>query len=122
MSTPRKTLLFLFVYFYISNIFIQNAYAYLESGDELSTSNYEVRTFYVSDEENTPRDVTFSNDGKKMFIVGSNGDDVDEYTLSTAYDISTAVFVDSFSVASEDGNPMGVRFKNDGSKMIIARR
>ena len=51
MSTLRKTLLFLFFYFYISNIFIQNAYAYLESGDTLSTSNYEVRTFDVSDEE-----------------------------------------------------------------------
>ena len=65
MSTFRKTLLFLFVYFYISNIFIQNAYAILESGDELLTSNYEVRTFDVSDEESEPRDVTFSNDGKK---------------------------------------------------------
>ena len=57
-----------------------------------------------------------------MFIVGSNGDHVDEYTLSTAYDVSTAVFVDSFSVASEDINPMGVRFNNDGSKMFIAGR
>ena len=28
------------------------------------------------------RDVTFSNDGKKMFVIGNNGDDVDEYTLS----------------------------------------
>ena len=50
MSTLRKTLLFLFFYFYISNIFV-NAYAILESGDTLSTSNYEVRTFDVSDEE-----------------------------------------------------------------------
>ena len=121
MSTLRKTLLFLFFYFYISNIFVQNAYAILESGDTLSTSNYEVRTFDVSD-ENEPRDVTFSNDGKKMFIVGNNGDDVDEYTLSTAYNISTAVFVDSFSVASEDDKPIGVRFNNDGSKMFIAKR
>ena len=122
MSTLRKTLLFLFFYFYISNIFIQKAYAILESGDNLDDTNYEVRTFDVSDEETTPRDVTFSNDGKKMFIVGNGGDDVDEYTLSTAYNISTAVFVDSFSVASEDGNPMGVRFNNDGSKMFIAGR
>ena len=57
-----------------------------------------------------------------MFIVGSNGDDVDEYTLSTAYDVSTADFVDSFSVASEDNKPFGVRFNNDGSKMFIAGR
>ena len=54
MSTLRKTLLFLFFYFYISNIFVQNAYAILESGDTLSTSNYEVRTFDVSGEEATP--------------------------------------------------------------------
>jgi hypothetical protein len=122
MSFFKKILLFLFFYFYISNIFIQNAYAYLESGDTLSTSNYEVQTFDVSDEEAAPRDVTFNDDGKKMFIVGNDGDDVDEYTLSTAYDISTAVFVDSFSVKSEDINPMGVRFNNDGSKMFIAGR
>ena len=118
----KKTLLFLFFYFCISNIFVQNAYAFIESGADLSTSNYEVRTFDVSDEESEPRDVTFSNDGKKMFIVGSNGDDVDEYTLSTAFNISTAVFVDSFSVASEDNKPFGVRFNNDGSKMFIAGR
>ena len=65
MKTLNKILLFLFFYFYISNIFIQNAYAYLESGDTLSTSNYEVQTFDVSDEEAAPRDVTFSDDGKK---------------------------------------------------------
>ena len=122
MSTLKKTLLFLSFYFCISNIFVQNAYAYLENNDILSTSNYQVRTFDVSGEEASPRDVTFSNDGKKMFIVGSNGDDVDEYTLSTAYDVSTAVFVDSFSVASEDDKPFGVRFNNDGSKMFIAGR
>ncbi len=122
MSTLKKTLLFLTFYFCISNIFVQNAYAILESGDTLSTSNYEVRTFDVSGEEATPRDVTFSNDGKKMFVIGNDGDDVDEYTLSEAFNISSAVFVDSFSVASEDIHPFGVRFNNDGSKMFIVGR
>ena len=60
MSTFKKTLLFLFFYFYISNIFIQKAYAIIESGDNLDDTNYEVRTFDVSDEETTPRDVTFN--------------------------------------------------------------
>ena len=69
-----------------------------------------------------PRDVTFSNDGKKMFVIGNSGDDVDEYTLSEAFNISSAVFVDSFSVASEDIHPFGVRFNNDGSKMFIVGR
>ena len=78
MSTLKKTLLFLFFYFYISNIFVQNAYAYLENDDTLSTSNYQVRTFDVSGEEASPSDVTFSNDGKKMFVTGDTGDDVNE--------------------------------------------
>ena len=37
-----------------------------------------------------------------MFVVGDHGDDVNEYTLSTGFDVSTASFVDSFSVASQE--------------------
>ncbi len=57
-----------------------------------------------------------------MFVTGDTGDEVDEYTLSIAYNVSTAVYVDSFSVSSEDARPTGVRFNNDGSKMFIAGR
>ena len=39
----------------------------------------------VSDQENTPKGMSFNADGTKMFVVGSDGDDVNEYTLSTAY-------------------------------------
>ena len=28
-----------------------------------------------------PRGITFNNDGTKMFIVGTTGDDVNEYTV-----------------------------------------
>jgi len=50
--------------------------------------------------------------GLKMFIVGNQGDDINEYTLTTAWDVSSASFVDSFSVASEDGGPSGIAFGN----------
>jgi hypothetical protein len=52
----------------------------------------------VSAQETQPDDVAFNTDGTKMFIVGRNGDDVNEYTLSTGFDVSTASFIDSFSV------------------------
>ena len=42
-----------------------------------------------------------------MFIVGQAGQDVNEYTLSTGFNVSTASFVDSFSVASQDTVPQG---------------
>ena len=47
-----------------------------------------------------------------MFIVGSGGDDVNVYKLTAEWDVSTASFVDSFSVASEEISPTGIAFGN----------
>ena len=49
-----------------------------------------VRTTSINSQESYPRDVTFNNDGTKMFTIGATGDDIGYYTLSTAYDTSTA--------------------------------
>ena len=54
-----------------------------------------------------------------MFIAGFSGDAVYEYNLSTAWDISTASYVQNFSVSSQDGVPHGLFFKSDGSKMYL---
>ena len=56
-----------------------------------------------------------------MFVVGNNNHDVNEYTLSTAFNISSAVFVDTLSVP-DSGRPFDVKFNNDGSKMFLAGR
>ena len=48
------------------------------------------------------------NSGKKMFVVGNDGDDINEYTLATAWDVSSASFVDSFSISSQDNTPTGL--------------
>jgi DNA-binding beta-propeller fold protein YncE len=37
-----------------------------------------------------PYTVRFKPDGTKMFVTGSTGDDINEYSLSTAWDITTA--------------------------------
>ena len=51
--------------------------------------------------------VAFSNDGAKMFVVGwFEGDAVREYALSAPFDVSTASFVDSFDVSSQDAQPV----------------
>jgi len=78
-----------------------------------------VDSFNVSSQENFPTDVTFNNDGTKMFVIGFSGDDVNEYTLSTGFDVSTASFVDSFSVAAQENAPTGIAFNDDGTKMFV---
>ena len=44
----------------------------------------------ISDQELTPSGIEFSSNGKQMFIVGRNGDEINAYGLATAWDISTA--------------------------------
>ena len=55
-----------------------------------------------------------------MYISGSNGRDINEYTLSSAFDISsnTITFEGSFSVNSSDYAAQGFSFNNDGTKIF----
>ena len=61
----------------------------------------------------------FDSSGKTMFILGKAGDDVNEYTLTTAWDASSASFVDSFSVSSQEVNPQDIWFDSSGKTMFI---
>jgi DNA-binding beta-propeller fold protein YncE len=95
----------------------------LSTAWDVSTASYNQR-FSVSGQDTTPRGVVFrddggSDDGKKMYIVGDSGNDINEYTLTTAWDISTASYSRNFAVSSQDTNPCGVFFKNDGSDMFV---
>lgn len=49
-----------------------------------------VSSISVNSFELNPQGIFFKPDGKKMYIVGESGDDVNEQTLSTAWDITTA--------------------------------
>jgi DNA-binding beta-propeller fold protein YncE len=91
----------------------------LSTGFDVSTASF-VDSFSVASQETSPRGIAFNTNGTKMFITGISGDDVNEYTLSTGFDVSTASFVDSFSVASQDTSPHGIAFNSDGTKMFIA--
>lgn len=57
--------------------------------------------------------------GVRIFITGSNNDNVYQYDMTTAGDISTASFTQAFFVSSQDGLPSGVFFKPDGLKMYV---
>lgn len=76
--------------------------------------------FIVNVEEDTPLGVAFNNDGTKMFIIGSFGDDIDEYNLSTPYEVTSATFSgNKLDVSVEEGLPVGMAFSRDGSKLFV---
>ena len=119
----KSIIRFLLAFLIFNLTFVKEDAAALESGDH-ATPLF-VQSFDVSDEEIRPRGITFNNDGSKMYITGTTGDDVNEYNLSTNFDISTASFVDSYSFMTPtqesnlENNPMSVKFNNDGTKMFI---
>tara|TARA_B100000780_G_scaffold176152_1_gene123475 strand:- start:1834 stop:3066 length:1233 start_codon:yes stop_codon:yes gene_type:complete len=90
----------------------------------LVTSAAYLQSFDISAKELNVQDVQFSPDGLKMYIIGSDfasvDEDVHEYTLSSAWDISSATFIQSFTVA--DQHPSGIFFKPDGTKMFVVGR
>ena len=90
----------------------------LTTGFDVSTAAF-VDAFDISSQDTSPRSLAFNNDGTKMFVVGNVGEDVNEYDLSTAFDVSTATFVVAFSVAPQDTNPQGLAFNNNGTKMFV---
>ena len=73
----------------------------------------------VAAQETSPTGVFFKPDGTKMYVVGASGDDVNEYDLSVAWDVTTAVFSQTFSVAAQDTTPTGLFFKPNGTKMYV---
>ena len=65
-------------------------------------------------QDTDPRTITFSNDGTKLFTYGFGSDRLDEFTLSTAWDISTGTFTTTYSIGATF-QTSSFEFSNDGS-------
>ena len=85
---------------------------------DISTGAF-VEFIDTSAKETFPASVFFKPDGLTMYILGRTGDDVTQYTLSTAWVISTAVYLQEFSISAQDTAPSGFFFKPDGTKMYM---
>ena len=91
---------------------VSNAY------DVTSGTITEGTNFSVSSYESTPFDVAFNADGTQMFVIGNGGDEVNEFTLSTGFDLSSTVtHVSATSLGMS--NPAAFDFNPTGTKMVV---
>lgn len=90
----------------------------LSTAWDITTATY-LQNFSVAAQEAIPFDLFFKPDGTKMYILGLSGLDVNEYSLSSAWDVSTASYVQNFSISARDNSPQGLFFKPDGTKMYF---
>jgi hypothetical protein len=83
-----------------------------------------VSALYVSSspdlepDETTPGSLWFKPDGTKFWLVGEGTDVINEYSCSTAWDVSTAGSATVYDILST-ANPGTIQFKDDGSKFIV---
>lgn len=93
----------------------------LSTGFDISTASLST-SFNVSSQETSPTGVTVQPDGSTLYVIGDSSQTVHQYDLSTPFDVSTASLTRSFSVSSEDTQPNGLVFRDDGSQLYIVGR
>jgi len=83
---------------------------------DISTIYYDSIYKGVSSQEEFVSSVFFKYSGEIMYIIGAMSDRVHQYTLSTPWDLSSAVY-DNKRFGIADLTPAGISFSNDGYKM-----
>ncbi len=106
---------------YIVGIDRDTIYQYsLSTAWDVSTSTYASKSKDVSVQDTNPQSLAFSDDGSKMYILGSTNDRIFQYTLSTPWDVSTATYASKFlSVAAQENSPLAMVFSVDGKKVLV---
>ena len=86
----------------------------LSTAWDISTASYST-SFSLSGQIISITGLFFKDDGTKMYTIGYSSRDINEYDLSTAWDISTASFVQEFDLPN---SPMSAVFNDDGTKLF----
>jgi len=82
-----------------------------------------IDAFDVSGQDDLAVGLAFNTDGTKMFVMGIQGLDVNEYACGTGFDVSTCAFTvkagNPFSIAAQEIIPRSLEFNTDGTKMFV---
>jgi 6-phosphogluconolactonase (cycloisomerase 2 family) len=109
-------------FFLVGNTDTVRSYS-LSTAWDISTTSYDSKSISVNAQNSIPLSVHVKSDGTKFYMLGTGtgGDAVYSYSMSTAYDLSTASYDSvSFSVATQTTSPQAMWFKPDGTTMYIA--
>jgi DNA-binding beta-propeller fold protein YncE len=77
------------------------------------------KTFSIASQETAPTDIAFSSDGTKMYTLSDASNGIDEWALSTAWNITTASWTAFTSTNSQDAIPTAFFFKPDGTRLWV---
>lgn len=106
---------------FVLGVTTQEVYEYdLSTADDISTATYNNVSLSITNEVSSPTGLCFSPEGNNLYVVCRGTDKVHQYSLTTAYDLSTGSFANkAFSVGSQEGFPAEVRFNATGTRMFV---
>ena len=85
---------------------------------DVLTATYNSNSFTTTG-SSSPQGICFRSDGKKMYLADPGDDEINEYDLSTAWDITSASWLQLYDCSVKETTPTGVHFRPDGRKMYI---
>ena len=105
------------------NLFTANNFVYeydMSTAWDLTTASYSGNSFQVNIQTQDCEDVSFRDNGDNMFVVGGNEDQIFDYSLSTAWDVSTASYTgNSLNVNAQETNITAAHFRENGTQLFI---
>jgi hypothetical protein len=95
----------------------------LSTAWDISTASYDSVELDLATEgsQTFPAAIWFAPTGEYVWVHGNTTDDIRQYSMTTAWDISTASYD---SIDFDDGDlvgPVSLQFNNDGSKLYFGR-
>lgn len=87
---------------------------------DLASGSYASKSFDTGSQDISPNGIAFKPDGLKMYVSAGANRSVFQYTLGTAWDMSTVSYASKFINIAGDANQVeAVDFSTDGTKMFI---
>jgi hypothetical protein len=109
---------------FISDYLGDAIYQYtLTTAWDLSTASYDSVSLTVTSQDGNPNHLDFKPDGTKLYLLGTTNDTIFQYSMTTAWDLSTASYDSvSLDVTSTSGSSTtSAVFNNDGTKLFVLR-
>jgi len=96
----------------IYEVSLSNAWD-VTSGTLSNTAN-----FSVSAQESAPVGIRFRPDGRSFYLIGQSGNDLTEYRLTTAWDLSTASAFTTLDLGAINDH-FGFSWNTDGTQLVV---
>ncbi len=90
----------------------------LSTAFDISTATKNSNEYLHVSEQIDAKDIKFNSDGTKLFLAGTDDQEINEYNLSTAYDVSTSTHQNVYF--NGDGlDFVAIAFNTNGTKLFI---